>query len=289
MTGKSWSWRASGMPGWSSINTTTWCGPGGMSGGTCTVSVPSAVIVAVVSIVRIGRSPVSMLGAGARRRQRAQSALVAAAELALQRTGGRVGRGPPHRPWPATAVARARHLQSCAPHCQSRMGERNNGSLLRLLLASRGLFPPGGRSCVGAFPWVSGPVAGRLLLPLRDLGKGDHLRRSLAVKPLHVALGNELREREFPGLLPMGGKPAEFLRVQTELTRHLDMQIAQVQPPLGFRPGVEAGFGLLHDVSFPLQACGRDAQRAGADTGIRHQTCRAPRTPRGPDAPLPAV
>src|SRR5262249_24971472 len=47
-------------------NTTTRCGPGGISGGTCTVSVPSAVIIAVVSIVRIGLSPVSVLGASAR-------------------------------------------------------------------------------------------------------------------------------------------------------------------------------------------------------------------------------
>jgi len=53
----------------------------------------------------------------------------------------------------------------------------------------------------------------------------------------------------------MVGEPAEFLRVQTQLTRHLDMQIAQVKPPLGFRPGVEAGSRLLYDVSF-CGACG---------------------------------
>jgi hypothetical protein len=47
----------------------------------------------------------------------------------------------------------------------------------------------------------------------------------------------------------MVGKPAEFLRVQPELTRHLDMQIAQVKSLLGFRPCVEASFGLLHDAS----------------------------------------
>ena len=44
-------------------------------------------------------------------------------------------------------------------------------------------------------------------------------------------------------------EPAEFLRVQTQLTCHLHMQIAQMKPPLGFCPGVEAGCGLLHDVS----------------------------------------
>jgi hypothetical protein len=93
------------------------------------------------------------------------------------------------------------------------------------------------------------------LLPLRDLGEGDHLRRSLAVKPFPIALRNELREGELPGLLPMGGEPAEFLRIQTELTRHLDMQIAEVKPLLGFCPGVEAGSGLLHDVSF-CGSCG---------------------------------
>lgn len=71
------------------------------------------------------------------------------------------------------------------------------------------------RSCVGAFSWVSGLVAGRLLLPLRGLGEGDHFHRSLAVKPFHVALRNEFRERELPGLLPMVGEPAEFLWVQT--------------------------------------------------------------------------
>ncbi len=87
----------------------------------------------------------------------------------------------------------------------------------------------------------------------------------------------------------MVGEPAKFLRMQTQLTRHLDRQIAQVKPLVGFRPGIEAGCGLLHDVSFPLQARGLDGQRAGANTGIPHQVCRAPRTPRGPDVPLPAV
>jgi hypothetical protein len=91
-----------------------------------------------------------------------------------------------------------------------------------------------------------------LLLPLRDLGEGDDLRRSLAMKPFLVAFRNELWERELPGLLPMIGEAAEFLRVQPQLTRHLNMQIAQVKPPLGFCPDVEAGFWLLHVVSFPL-------------------------------------
>src|SRR5437016_1687744 len=40
------------------------------------------------------------------------------------------------------------------------------------------------------------------------------------------------------------------LRSAARLTRDLHMQIAEVKPPLGFRPGVEAGFRLLHDVSF---------------------------------------
>src|SRR2546427_4017529 len=43
-------------------------------------------------------------------------------------------------------------------------------------------------SRVCAFAWVPGRVAGRLLLPLRDLGEGDHLHRSLPVKPFQVAL-----------------------------------------------------------------------------------------------------
>ena len=119
------------------------------------------------------------------------------------------------------------------------------------LVASRRMFLPLGPSWVGVFSWLSGLVASRLLLPLRDLGEGNHLCRSLAMKPFYVALCNEFRERELPGLLPMVGEPAEFLRVQTQLTRHLDMQIAQVKALLGFRPGVEASFGLLHDVFFP--------------------------------------
>jgi hypothetical protein len=90
------------------------------------------------------------------------------------------------------------------------------------------------------------------MLPLCGLGERDDLRRSLTMKPFHVALGNELRERKLPGLLPMVSEPAEFLWIQTQLTGHLDMQIAQVKPPLGFRPGVEVGFRLLHVVSFPL-------------------------------------
>ena len=109
------------------------------------------------------------------------------------------------------------------------------------------------------------------------------------MKSFHIALGNELWERELPGLLPMVGEPAEFLRIQPELPRHLDMQIAQVKSPLGVRPGVEASFRLFHDVSFPLQTCGLAAQRTGANTGIPHHVCRAPRPPRGPDGPLPAV
>ena len=57
----------------------------------------------------------------------------------------------------------------------------------------------------------------------------------------------------------MGGEPAALLRMQPEFTRHLDRQIAQVKPLVGLSPSVEAGFRLLHDVSFPLQACGLDA------------------------------
>jgi hypothetical protein len=100
-----------------------------------------------------------------------------------------------------------------------------------------------------------------LLLPLRDVGEGDDLRRSLPMKAFAVACRNELREGKLPGLLPMVGEAATFLRVQPQFTRHLDMQIAQVKALLGFRPRVEAGFGLLHDVSF----CGQPAaERATA-------------------------
>jgi hypothetical protein len=53
----------------------------------------------------------------------------------------------------------------------------------------------------------------------------------------------------------MVGESTEFLRVQPQLTRHLDMQIAQVKALLGFSPSVEAGLGLLHHVSF----CGQPA------------------------------
>jgi hypothetical protein len=88
------------------------------------------------------------------------------------------------------------------------------------------------------------------LLPLRGLGERNDLRRSLPVKTFLVTLRNELWERELPGLLPMVGESAEFFRVQTQFTRHLDVQIAQVKALLGFRPGVEAGFRLLHDLSF---------------------------------------
>ena len=69
-------------------------------------------------------------------------------------------------------------------------------------------------SGVGACSWVSGLITGRLLLPLRDLDEGDNLRRSLPMKPFLVTLRNELWERELPGLLPMVGEPAEFLRIQ---------------------------------------------------------------------------
>jgi hypothetical protein len=100
-----------------------------------------------------------------------------------------------------------------------------------------------------------------LLLPLRDLGERDHLRRSLAAEPILIAFRNELREGKLPGLLPMVGEHAKFLRIQPQLTRHLDVQIAQVKALVGVRPGVEAGCGLLHDVSF----CGQPAaERATA-------------------------
>jgi hypothetical protein len=75
------------------------------------------------------------------------------------------------------------------------------------------------------------------------------------MKSFSVALGDELREWGLPGLLTMVGEPTEFLWVQPQLACHLDMQIAQVKPLLGFRPGAEAGFRLLHDVSF----CGQPA------------------------------
>src|SRR5262245_38354798 len=73
---------------------------------------------------------------------------------------------------------------------------------------------------------------------------------AVASRPPVVAFRNELRQGKFPGLLPMVGEAAAFLRVQPQLTRHLDMQIAQVKALLGFRPGVEASFRLLHDLSF---------------------------------------
>ena len=106
------------------------------------------------------------------------------------------------------------------------------------------------RSGVGAFAGLSGLVMGRLLLPLCDLGEGDDLHWSLPMKAFTVAFRNELWEGELPGLLPMVGESAEFLRVQPQFTRHLDMQITQAKPLLGFRPGVETGSGLLHNVSF---------------------------------------
>ena len=105
-------------------------------------------------------------------------------------------------------------------------------------------------SGVGASSWVSRRVAGRWLLPLRDLGEGDHLCRSLAVQPFPIAFRTELRQGKPPGLLPMVGESPALLRIQTQLTRHLDMQVTQVKPPLGFRPDVEAGFRLLHDIPF---------------------------------------
>jgi hypothetical protein len=52
-----------------------------------------------------------------------------------------------------------------------------------------------------------------LLLPFRDLGERDHLRRSLAVEPFLIAFRNELREGQLPRLLPMVGEPAKFLRI----------------------------------------------------------------------------
>jgi hypothetical protein len=82
------------------------------------------------------------------------------------------------------------------------------------------------------------------------------------MKAFHVAFRNELRERQLPRFLPMGGEPATFLRIHPQLPRHLDVQIAQVKALLGVRPGVKAGFGLLHDVSF----CGQPA--AGRATAV---------------------
>jgi hypothetical protein len=69
--------------------------------------------------------------------------------------------------------------------------------------------PPVGRSGVGAFSCVFGPVMGRLLLPLCDLGEGDHLRQSLPVESRVVALGNELRDVCLWGMLsPQAGCPS---------------------------------------------------------------------------------
>ena len=46
----------------------------------------------------------------------------------------------------------------------------------------------------------------------------------------------------FPALL----SPRRRLPVLSQLTGHLERQIAQVKPLVGFRPGVEPGFRLLH-------------------------------------------
>jgi hypothetical protein len=113
------------------------------------------------------------------------------------------------------------------------------------------------QSGVRALAWGFGRVADCGLLPLCDLGERNHFCWSLAMKPFAVAFRNELRQGEFPGLLPMVGEPTEFLRIQTELTGHLDMQIAEVKPPLGVRPGVEARLRLLHNLSFSSQPLGQ--------------------------------
>jgi hypothetical protein len=68
--------------------------------------------------------------------------------------------------------------------------------------------------------------------------------------PVSDSMPHALWEGKLPGLLPMVGESPEFLGVQPQLACHLDMQIAQVKALLGFRPGVEAGFRLLHDLSF---------------------------------------
>jgi hypothetical protein len=52
-------------------------------------------------------------------------------------------------------------------------------------------------------------------------------------KACALAVRNALREGELPGLLPMVSEPPAWLRVQPQLTRHLDRQIAQVKPLLG--------------------------------------------------------
>ena len=107
---------------------------------------------------------------------------------------------------------------------------------------------------VGVWP-CRGPIAGAAARPRR----GDHLCRSLAVKACAVAFRNKLRKGKLPGLLPMVGEPAALLRVQPQRTRHLERQIAQVKPLVDFRPGVETGSGLLHNVSF----CGQPAAWTG--------------------------
>src|SRR6266404_2776247 len=67
----------------------------------------------------------------------------------------------------------------------------------------------------------------KLLHILQEVGSICKTRNHL------IAFGNELWERKLPGLLPMVGESAEFLRVQTPFTRHLDVQIAQVKALLG--------------------------------------------------------
>ena len=87
----------------------------------------------------------------------------------------------------------------------------------------------------------------------------------------------------------MVGESTEFLRVQPELTRHLDMQVAQVKPLLGFRPGVETAFGFFTTSPFP--STGVIAMRYVQGPGRAPDTRRLMHPVRhsGPDAPLPPM
>src|SRR5712691_9598331 len=105
------------------------------------------------------------------------------------------------------------------------------------------------------------------------------------MKAFHVTLRDEFWERELPGLMPMVREPAEFLWVQPQLTCHLDMQVTQVKSPLGFRPGVEPGFWLLHDLSFPLQVRGLEAPRPSVSAEGYHGARRPCHTRQGSFVP----
>ncbi len=70
--------------------------------------------------------------------------------------------------------------------------------------------------------------------------------RPLALEAFEIAFSNELAERKLPWLLLLGGQGNEFLWIQSQLARHLNFRVAQLEPAPRVKPRLKFWWNFSH-------------------------------------------